>query len=77
MQVTKNLLRHAEAKLKNAQRALEAHPTNRWLTASVEFLQDEVETLRRNLLKEDARLLASSERSVPIYATTKASSKQV
>jgi hypothetical protein len=55
MQVTQNLLRHAEAKLKNAERVLEAHPTNKWLTASVEFLQDEVETIRRILLKEDAR----------------------
>jgi hypothetical protein len=76
MQVTQNLLRHAEAKLKNAERALEAHPTNIWLTASVEFLQDEVETIRRILLKEDARLLSFSERDLPIYATTKASSNQ-
>jgi len=65
MQVTQNLLRHAEAKLKNAERALEAHPTNIWLSASVEFLQDEVEKIRRILLKEDARLLSFSERSVP------------
>jgi len=63
MQVTQNLLRHAEARLKNAKRALEAHPTNIWLAASVEFLQDEVETIRRILLKEDARVLAISERS--------------
>jgi len=47
MQVTQNLLRHAEAKLKNAERALKARPTNIWLTASVEFLQDEVETIRQ------------------------------
>ena len=77
MQVTQDLLRRVEAKLKNAERALEAHPTNIWLTASVEFLQEEVETIRRILMKEDARLLSVSERSVPIYATTKASSNQV
>jgi hypothetical protein len=69
MQVTQDLLRHAEAKLKHAERALGAHPTNRWLTASVEFLQDEVETIRRILLKEDARLLAFSERNVARYGT--------
>ena len=63
MQVTQNLLQHAEAKLRNAQRALEAHPTNKWLTASVEFLQDEVETIRRILMKEDARFIGAELRA--------------
>jgi hypothetical protein len=47
MQVTQDLLRYAEAKLKNAQRALDAHPTNKWLKSSVECLRDEVVTIRR------------------------------
>jgi hypothetical protein len=47
MHLTQELLGHAQAKLKKAELALEAKPTNRWLKMSVEFLRDEVETLKR------------------------------
>jgi hypothetical protein len=67
MQMTPELLGHAQAKLKRAERALVSHPSDKWLKASVDFLQDEVETIRRILLKEDARLLAFSERNVAGY----------
>jgi hypothetical protein len=51
MQVTPELLDHVQAKLKRAERALDSHPTDKWLKASVDFLQDEVKTIRRMLLK--------------------------
>jgi hypothetical protein len=51
MQVTPELLGHAQAKLRRAERALDSHPTDKWLKASVDFLQDEVKTIRRMLLK--------------------------
>jgi hypothetical protein len=51
MQVTPELLGHVQAKLIRAERALDSHPTDKWLKASVDFLQDEVETIRRMLLK--------------------------
>ena len=52
MQVTPELLGHAQAKLKRAERALDSHPTDKWLKASVDFLQDEVATILRVLLKK-------------------------
>jgi hypothetical protein len=55
MQVTPELLGHAQAKLKRAERALDSRPTDKWLMASVDFLQDEVQTIRRMLLKMDAQ----------------------
>jgi hypothetical protein len=54
MQVTSELLNHAQAKLKRAERSLDSHPTDKWLKASVDFLQDEVQTIRQMLLKMDA-----------------------
>ena len=53
MQLTREILGRAEAKLTKAQGALEAQPANKWLKMSVEFLQGEVETIRRMLLKEN------------------------
>ena len=55
MQLTQEILGRAEAKLTKAQDALEAQPTNKWLKASVEFLQNEVEAIRRLLHKEGKR----------------------
>ena len=55
MQLTQVLMGHAQAKLGKAERALSAHPTNKWLRSSVEFLRDEVETLRRLELRYDKR----------------------
>ena len=55
MQVTPELLGHARAKLKRAERALDSHPADKWLKASVDFLQDEVEMIRRMVLKKDAQ----------------------
>jgi len=51
MHLTQELLDHAQAKLKNAELALEAKPTNRWLKMSVEFLRDEVSTLEQLEIK--------------------------
>jgi hypothetical protein len=53
MQLTQELLGHAQVKLSKAELALEAEPTNRWLKMSVEFLRDEVETLKRLRKKYD------------------------
>jgi hypothetical protein len=39
-------------KLKRAERALDSNPTDKWLKASVDFLQSEVELIRRMLVKE-------------------------
>jgi hypothetical protein len=55
MHLTEELLGIAQAKLKKAEVALEANPTNRWLKMSVEFLLDEVETLRRLKAKYESR----------------------
>jgi hypothetical protein len=55
MHLTQELLGHAQAKLKKAELALEAKPTNRWLKMAVEFLRDEVETLKRLQIKYDNR----------------------
>ena len=55
MQMTSELLDHMQAKLIRAERALDAHPTDKWLKASVDFLQDEVEAIRRMLLKSAAQ----------------------
>ena len=55
MQVTPALLGHVQAKLIQAERALDSHPTDKWLKASVDFLQDEVETIRRLLLRSEFR----------------------
>jgi hypothetical protein len=55
MHLTEELLGHAQAKLKKAEVALEADPTNRWRQMSVEFLRDEVETLRRLKAKAERR----------------------
>jgi hypothetical protein len=52
MQVTPELLGHAMTKLKRAERALDSNPTDKWLKASVDFLQSEVELIRRMLVKE-------------------------
>jgi hypothetical protein len=54
MQVTRELLGHAQAKLIRAERALDSHPTDKWLKASVDFLQDEVQMIRQMLSKMDA-----------------------
>jgi hypothetical protein len=51
MHLTQELLGHAQVKLSKAELALEAEPTNRWLKMSVEFLRDEVETLKRLQIK--------------------------
>ena len=53
MHLTQGLLGHAQVKLSKAELALEAEPTNRWLKMSVEFLRDEVETLKRLRKKYD------------------------
>ena len=53
MDLTQELLGHAQVKLSKAELALEAEPTNRWLKMSVEFLRDEVETLKRLRKKYD------------------------
>jgi len=53
MHLTQELLGHAQVKLSKAELALEAEPTNRWLKMSVEFLRDEVETLKRLRKKYD------------------------
>ena len=53
MHLTEELLGHAQVKLSKAELALEAEPTNRWLKMSVEFLRDEVETLKRLRKKYD------------------------
>jgi hypothetical protein len=53
MHLTEELLGHAQVKLSKAELALEAEPTNRWLKKSVEFLRDEVETLKRLRKKYD------------------------
>ena len=55
MHLTQELLGQAQAKLKKAEAALAANPTNRWLKLSVEHLLDEVETLRRLQAKYDKR----------------------
>jgi len=53
MDLTQELLGRAQVKLSKAELALEAEPTNRWLKMSVEFLRDEVETLKRLRKKYD------------------------
>jgi len=53
MHLTQELLGLAQVKLSKAELALEAEPTNRWLKMSVEFLRDEVETLKRLRKKYD------------------------
>jgi hypothetical protein len=53
MHLTQELRDQAQAKLEKAELALEANPTNRWLKMSVEFLRDEVETLKRLQIKYD------------------------
>lgn len=53
MQLTQELLERAEAKLTKAQSALESQPDNKRLKMSVEVLQDEVEAIRRLLLKSE------------------------
>jgi len=42
-----------DQRAQQAELALEAKPTNRWLKMSVEFLRDEVETLKRLQIKYD------------------------
>jgi hypothetical protein len=53
MHLTEELLGLAQAKLKNAELALDANATYRWPKVSVEFLRDEVEKIRRLQVKCD------------------------
>ena len=53
--LTEELLGLAEAKLKKAEVALAANPTNRWLKMSVDFLREEVATISRLRAKYDKR----------------------
>ena len=51
--LTHELLALAQAKLKDAERALQADPKNKWLGMAVQVAQDNVESIRRSL--DDAK----------------------
>ena len=53
--LTQELLALAQAKLDEAQRALEADPDNKWLEISVQFERDKVESIRRSLTKDQPK----------------------
>jgi hypothetical protein len=47
--LTHELLDRAQAKLKEAERALQADPTNKWLKMAVHAAVDKVESIQRSL----------------------------
>jgi hypothetical protein len=47
--LTHELLDRAQAKLKEAERALQANPTNKWLNMAVHAAQDKVQSIQRSL----------------------------
>jgi hypothetical protein len=47
--LTHELLASAQAKLRDAERALAADPTNKWLGMAVQVLQAKVESIQRSL----------------------------
>jgi hypothetical protein len=47
--LTHELLDRAQAKLKEAERALQADPTNKWLKMAVHDAQDKVQSIQRSL----------------------------
>jgi hypothetical protein len=47
--LTHELLDRAQSKLKEAERALQADPTNKWLKLAVQAARDKVEPIRRIL----------------------------
>ena len=51
--LTNELLAQALVKLANAERALQANPTNKWLQMSVQVEKDKVESIRQSLLKSE------------------------
>jgi hypothetical protein len=53
MSLTQELLARAQSKLRDAESALEADSTNRWLKMSVELAQDKVESIRRGLVEDE------------------------
>ena len=55
LSLTRELLAREEAKLKEAERALQADPANKWLDVAVQFARDKVESIRRSLLKDAAQ----------------------
>ena len=52
--LTQELLTLAQAKLKDAERALQFDPANKWLKMSVQFAQDKVEAIRQSLTKDQS-----------------------
>jgi hypothetical protein len=56
------LLKQAQAHLKDAERLLDADPTDEWIKMSVELLRDEVESLRQILKRYDEQQLAVGQR---------------
>ena len=47
--LTHELLDRAQSKLKEAERALQADPTNKWLKMAVHDAQDKVQSIQRSL----------------------------
>jgi hypothetical protein len=47
--LTHELLDRAQAKLKEAERSLQADPTNKWLKMAVHAALDKVESIQRSL----------------------------
>jgi hypothetical protein len=47
--LTHELLDRAQAKLKEAERAFQADPTNKWLKMAVDTARDKVQSIQRSL----------------------------
>ena len=47
--LTHELLARAQAKLKDAERALQADPSNKWLAMAVQTARDKVASIQRSL----------------------------
>jgi hypothetical protein len=50
--LTHELLARAQAKLTDAERALQADPANKWLGMSVQLARDKVESIQRSLQRD-------------------------
>ena len=53
--LTHELLARAQAKLKDAECALDADPANKWLGMAVQVARDKVESIQRSLLDDDGK----------------------